>query len=54
MQDVSLATTQLLSNVQDPDMAKTMTDFSMQQAVYQSALRAGANVIQDSLLNFLR
>jgi len=30
-----------------------MTDFSMQQAVYESALRAGANIVQESLLNFL-
>ncbi len=53
LQDVSQATTQLLSNVQDADMAKTMTDFSMQQAVYQSALRAGANIVQVSLMDFL-
>jgi flagellar hook-associated protein 3 FlgL len=54
LQDVSLATTQLLSNVEDADMAKTMTDFSMQQSVYQAALRAGANIVQDSLMDFLR
>jgi len=34
-------------------MAKTMIDFSMQQTVYQSALRAGANIVQASLLDFL-
>ncbi|HEY7633831.1 MAG TPA: flagellar hook-associated protein FlgL [Thermoleophilaceae bacterium] len=46
-------TTSLLSDTQDADMAKTMIDFSMQQTVYQSALRAGANIVQASLLDFL-
>jgi flagellin-like hook-associated protein FlgL len=35
-------------------MAKTLIDFSMQQSVYQSALQSGANIIQASLLDFLR
>ena len=48
------STTQLLSEVEDADMAKTLTDFSMQQNVYQSALHAGANIIQQSLLDWLR
>ncbi|GAC1322085.1 MAG: flagellar hook-associated protein FlgL [Thermoleophilaceae bacterium] len=52
--EVEQSTTKLLSDVEDADMAKTMTDFSMQQSVYQSALRAGANIIQSSLLDFLR
>ena len=46
--------TRMLSNVEDADMAKTIIDFNTQQAVYQSALRAGAQVIQPSLLDFLR
>jgi flagellar hook-associated protein 3 FlgL len=44
----------LLSQTEDADMAKTMVDFSMQQAVYQAALRSGANIVQASLLDFLR
>lgn len=44
----------LLSETEDADMAKTYIDFSMQQAVYQSALKAGANIVQSSLLDFLR
>jgi flagellar hook-associated protein 3 FlgL len=48
------ATTELLSDTEDADMAKTLIDFSTQQAVYQSALKAGAQVIQPSLLDFLR
>jgi len=31
-----------------------MVDFSMQQAVYQSALKTGASIVQTSLLDFLR
>jgi flagellar hook-associated protein 3 FlgL len=51
---VEETTTKLLSNVEDADMAQTLIDFSMQQNVYQSALRAGSNIIQQSLLDFLR
>ncbi len=54
LQDVQLSTTQLLSNVRDADMAKTMTDYSTQQAAYQAALQAGANILQSSLMNFLK
>ena len=46
--------TDLLSQTEDADMAKTMVAFSMQQSVYQSALKSGAAVIQPSLLDFLR
>ncbi len=35
-------------------MAATIVDYSMQQSVYQSALRAGAGIVQTSLLDFLR
>jgi flagellar hook-associated protein 3 FlgL len=44
----------LLSKTEDADMAKTLIDYSMQQSVYQSALRAGAGIVQASLLDFLR
>jgi flagellar hook-associated protein 3 FlgL len=47
------ATTKLLSNTEDADMAQTLIDFSTQQAGYQAALKAGAQVIQPSLLDFL-
>ncbi|MEA2478942.1 MAG: flagellar hook-associated protein 3 FlgL [Thermoleophilaceae bacterium] len=42
-----------LSDVEDADMAKVLTDFSLQQSVYQSALKAGANIVQASLLDFI-
>jgi flagellar hook-associated protein 3 FlgL len=54
LQEVEETTTKLLSDTQDADMAKTLIDFSMQQNVYQSALRAGSTIIQQSLLDFLR
>ncbi|MEA2385870.1 MAG: flagellar hook-associated protein 3 FlgL, partial [Thermoleophilaceae bacterium] len=52
--EVEESAIKLLSDVEDADMAKTLIDFSMQQNVYQSALHAGANIIQQSLLDFLR
>ena len=54
LQEVEESLTKLLTNVEDADMAKTAVDFSMQQSVYQSALHAGANIVQQSLLDFLR
>jgi flagellar hook-associated protein 3 FlgL len=47
-------TTQELSDIQDADIAKTMIDFNSQSAAYQAALKAGANIIQPSLMDFLR
>jgi flagellar hook-associated protein 3 FlgL len=42
-----------LSNDEDANMAATMTTYSNQQAAFQAALRAGANIVQSSLMNFL-
>jgi flagellar hook-associated protein 3 FlgL len=46
--------TGLLSQTEDADMARTIMDFSTQQFVYQAALKSGANMVQMSLLDFLR
>ncbi len=43
-----------LSNTYDTDVAKATIDYSNQQAAYQAALHAGASIVQESLLNFLR
>lgn len=43
-----------LSSVEDVDMAKAVTDFTMQQASYQAALSAMSSVLQLSLTNFLK
>jgi flagellar hook-associated protein 3 FlgL len=53
LSEIEQSTTSLLSDTQDADMAQTMIDFSMQQSVYQSALHAGAKIVQASLLDFL-
>jgi flagellar hook-associated protein 3 FlgL len=53
LQQLQQAQTQQLSNTEDADMAQAMIDFSQQSAVYQAALRAGASLIQPSLLDFL-
>ena len=47
-------TTEQLSNVEDADIASTFIDFNTQQAAYQAALKAGANIVQASLMDFLR
>jgi flagellar hook-associated protein 3 FlgL len=52
--EVEETTTRLLSETEDADMAATLVAFSTQQSVYQSALRAGATIVQASLLDFLR
>jgi flagellar hook-associated protein 3 FlgL len=50
---LQLNSTQLLSNTEDADMAQTITQYTTQQAAYSAALRAGANIVQVSLLDFL-
>jgi len=52
--DLSDVTTTLLSNTQDADLPKALTDLSAQQTALQSALRGGATLIQQSLMDFLR
>jgi flagellar hook-associated protein 3 FlgL len=52
--EVEETTGKLLSETEDADFAKTMVDFSLQQNAYQAALRSGANIVQASLLDFLR
>ncbi len=54
LKDLSLNVAGLLSKTEDADMAKTMIEYSTQQATYQSALQSGARVVQPSLLDFLR
>jgi flagellar hook-associated protein 3 FlgL len=43
-----------LSDVEDIDLPKTITDLQLQQVSYQSALAASAKMIQPSLVDFLR
>lgn len=43
-----------ISNMENADLAKTITDMNLQSAAYQAALSATARVIQTSLVDFLR
>jgi flagellar hook-associated protein 3 FlgL len=54
IRELEETSTTALSEIEGADMAKTLTDFSLQQAVYQSALKTGANIVQSSLLDFIR
>jgi flagellar hook-associated protein 3 FlgL len=47
-------TLKLLSDTEDADMAQTMIDYSVQQTALQAGLKAGASIVQNSLLDFLR
>jgi flagellar hook-associated protein 3 FlgL len=53
IQTLQTSDTQVLSNTQDADMASTEISFSTQQAALTAALQAGANIVQESLMNFL-
>ncbi|MGH2882804.1 MAG: flagellin, partial [Solirubrobacteraceae bacterium] len=53
IQTLQTSDTQVLSNTQDADMASTEISFSTQQAALTAALQAGANIVQQSLMNFL-
>lgn len=43
-----------LSNVADANIAETSIAYSNEQAAYEAALRAGASIVQESLLQFLQ
>ena len=53
IQQLQNSDTAALSNVQDADMATVAINFSTEQAAYSAALKAGANIVQSSLLDFL-
>ncbi|HEY4280270.1 MAG TPA: flagellar hook-associated protein FlgL [Conexibacter sp.] len=53
LQSLTLNATRLLSDTEDADTPQTLTDYTTESAAYQMALKAGANVIQPSLLDFL-
>ena len=52
--EVEESTLKQLSETEDADIAKTLIEFSSQQAAYQAALKAGASIIHPSLMDFLR
>jgi flagellar hook-associated protein 3 FlgL len=46
--------TSQLSQVKDADMVQTISDFSMAQTTYQASLKAAAQSLQSSLLDYLK
>jgi flagellar hook-associated protein 3 FlgL len=54
LDQIAEAVTKHLSDTEDADIAKTMIDFNSQSAAYQASLRAGASIVQASLMDFLR
>ena len=53
LNDQKVSMSSLLSQVKDVDMAQAITNFSMAQQVYQASLKAGAQALQPSLLDYL-
>jgi flagellar hook-associated protein 3 FlgL len=54
IEDMHTAATAQLSNVQDANFAQVAMEFSNQKTAFESALRASASIVQQSLLDFLR
>jgi flagellar hook-associated protein 3 FlgL len=46
-------TTKLQSDIEDVDFAQAVSDFNLQQAVYDASLKMGAKALQNSLMDFL-
>ena len=54
LEQIQGAVTEQLSNTEDADIAKTIIQFNSQSAAYQASLRAGASIVQSSLMDFLK
>jgi flagellar hook-associated protein 3 FlgL len=54
LSELEQSTLAQISDVEDVDIARALIDFNSQQAGYHAALRAGANIVQSSLMDFLR
>lgn len=53
-EDDYLAYTDIKSKVEDADEAEVIMQFKMAEAVYMSALKVGADIIQPTLVDFLK
>jgi len=53
LEQLEEASLQQLSQVRDTDMPQAIVEFSTQQTAYETALRAAAQIIQPSLMDFL-
>jgi flagellar hook-associated protein 3 FlgL len=54
LDEVEESTLAQLSGTEDADIAETLIGLNSQTAAYQAALRAGASIVQSSLMDFLR
>ncbi len=54
IQDRGIVQSQEVASIQDINMAKTISDFNFQQNVYQASLSVMSQVMNTSLVNFLR
>lgn len=46
--------TRILSRLEDTDFARAMIDFSVQEAAYHAAIKSGSQILQPTLLDFLK
>jgi flagellar hook-associated protein 3 FlgL len=53
-EDLQTSISESLSNIDDTNVAETSVAYANEQAAYEAALRASANIVQESLLNFLQ
>jgi flagellar hook-associated protein 3 FlgL len=53
-EDLQTSITEALSNTDDTNIAAASIAYANEQAAYEAALRAGATIVQESLLNFLQ
>lgn len=54
MLDQEITLSQVEQNLQSADIARLSIDLNQQQLTYQTSLASGANILQTSLLNFLK
>jgi len=53
IQSLQTSDTTALSNDEDANMAATYTNYSNESAAFEAALKAGADIVQSSLMDFL-
>jgi flagellar hook-associated protein 3 FlgL len=53
-EDLQSSITGALANLDSTNVAEASIDYANEQAGYEAALRAGASIVQESLLNFLQ
>jgi len=54
LQDLKLNMTEMLSELEDTDLAEAITELSLQETIYQASLASSTRLMQTSLLDFLK